>query len=65
MRITVTKTREQIAEARRIAYLEKWPPHKQLEAHSDAARGDSSKLDMMLADFDLIKEELPYPSPTL
>lgn len=64
MRITVTKTREQIAEARRIAYLEKWPPNKQLEAHADAARGDSSKLDAMLTDFAAIKDSLPYITPS-
>ena len=59
--IKLTKTREEVATMRRNAYLEKWPPHKQLEAHADAARGDPTKLNLMFEDFEAVKMTLPYP----
>jgi hypothetical protein len=48
--------------SRREAYLNEWPMHAQLEALTDAAAGDPTKLDLMRAQFADIKKL--YPKPT-
>lgn len=49
-------------EARRLAYLAAWPLDKQAEATTDAANGDTTKLDQMNADFDAIRAAIPKPA---
>lgn len=61
MRLTLSKSREQIAELRRDRILASWPAHVQLEAHHDAANGKAAKLERMNAAIAAIKAELPYP----
>lgn len=62
MRVIVGKTREQIAALREERILAAWPVPKQLEAHQDAANGDTTKRDRMNADIECIKAALPYPA---
>lgn len=61
MLIQLTKTREQVDQLRKEAYLKAWPTHKQMEAFQDAANGDTTKLDKMNADFEVIRNDLPWP----
>lgn len=49
------------ARKRRMAYDRRWPTHRQMEAHADAAQGDSTKRDLMLAEIQAIKDALPKP----
>lgn len=61
MRITLSKSREQTAAERKRLYLQAWPIDKQMEAHAEAAQGRPEKQNTMLAAFDAIRTELPYP----
>ncbi len=45
--------------------MEAWPTEKQMEAHSDAALGDATKLNELLFFLKKIKEDLPYHEQTL
>lgn len=47
--------------ARRRAYEEAWPIHRQMEAHAEAAAGKKEKLDEMLAEMASIKQKYPKP----
>lgn len=49
------------ARKRRMAYDARWPTRRQMEAHADAALGDTTKRDLMLAEIQAIKDALPKP----
>ena len=46
---------------RRMAYEKRWPTGRQMEAHADAALGDTAKRDLMLSEIAAIKEAIPKP----
>lgn len=47
------------ARKRRMAYDARWPARRQMEAHADAAAGDTAKRDLMMSEFDAIKAAFP------
>ncbi len=53
-------TREEIREERKRRYLEAWPIEAQLEAMAEMYAGRFEKREKMLADFDRIRESLPF-----
>lgn len=44
---------------RRMAYDIRWPVGRQMEAHFDNSMGNPDKLDLMRAEFAVIKEAIP------
>lgn len=60
MKFVYGERSEQIADERRQRYLERWPVHRQLEAHKEAAEGRPELFNEMLADMAAIKEQLSY-----
>lgn len=60
MKIIHRPSDAEIRKHRQSAYLAKWPPEKQLEAHGEAAAGRPEKLNAMIADFAVIRESFPY-----
>ena len=48
-----------IARERREAILAKWPPHRQLEALTEAMSGDDGKFRQLTADISAIKTAHP------
>jgi hypothetical protein len=61
MRLTLRKSRAEIAAERQRRYLEAWPIPQQMEAHAEAAAGRSARLTEMQTAFAAIKASLPYP----
>lgn len=47
------------ARKRRMAYDARWPMRRQMEAHADAAAGDTTKRDLMMAEIEAIKAAIP------
>ncbi len=47
------------ARKRRMAYDARWPTRRQMEAHADAATGDATKRNLMMAEFEVIKAMFP------
>lgn len=48
---------------RRMAYDTRWPSGRQNEAHFDASLGDTTKLELMKAEFAAIKAAIPKIDP--
>lgn len=65
MKVTATRTRDEIARLRQQAYLTAWPAARQLEAQQDMLNGDPAKWERMRADFSAIRALYPYPDTTL
>ena len=51
---------EVIAAERQRRILEAWPIHKQMEAMTDSAAGDHTKLNELKLFLKKVKEDLPY-----
>lgn len=60
MRVIHVPMREEVREERKRQYLRAWPVEAQLEAISEAAAGRPEKQKQMMADFQRIRESLPY-----
>ncbi len=61
MKVTVTRSREEMAVLREQAYLRAWPLPRQQEAVMDKLQGRPEKWDAMQGDFALIRSSYPYP----
>lgn len=59
--LVVTKSPEQVREARAAAYLDRFSVADQLEALTEAAAGRPAKLDALLAGIAAIKAAHPKP----
>ena len=51
---------EEISKARAKIYLEKWPITKQLEAITEAFKGDTKKINELIECFENVRKTLPY-----
>ena len=51
---------EEISKERANLYISKWPIVKQLEALTEAYRGDENKINELIRDFEKIRKALPY-----
>lgn len=65
MKVTATRTRDEIARLRQQAYLAAWPAARQLEAQQDMLNGTPAKWERMRADFSAIRTLYPYPDTPL
>lgn len=61
MKVTATRTHDEIARLRQQAYLAAWPTARQLEAQQDMLNGTPAKWERMHADFSAIRALYPYP----
>jgi hypothetical protein len=64
MKVTATRTRDEIAKLRQQAYLAAWPAARQLEAQQDMLNNNPAKWERMHADFSAIRALYPYPDMT-